>query len=106
MGYKTPLRHSVTASIPTGSVATTVRIPVPAGSSYHVKQVNITKGANTTLSAQRIDGAPTGMVASFDAPGIFGMLPEARSAIEITGTNAGTAAENLTLEVIGTQELN
>ncbi len=98
------LRRFVTVSCPAGGAATIASIPVPAYTTYHVNKVNLTKGANTTLSAQKIDGLLTGQTASYDAQGIFGIPAPAETSIEITGSNAGAAAENLTIEIIGYSE--
>lgn len=95
-----PVRASVTVSVGAGGT-NTARLAVPAGKRYFVKQVNIAKGTNTTVTAQTFDGVETGRTASFDSETTFGEELSAEGSVAVTGSNAGTAAENLTLEILG-----
>lgn len=100
MGEIQPVQATQTVSVPAAGAAT-ARIAVAAGKRYFVKQVNVTKGANTTITAQTFDGTNTTRLASFDTEATFGALLTAEGSIELSGSNAGTAAENLTLEILG-----
>jgi hypothetical protein len=100
--YKTLLNESATISVAASGTGI-VTITVPSGKRYFIKQINVTKGANTTIAADGvlIDEAKSKQTASFDSESIFGTNLTADTSISVTGTNAGTAAENLTIQVIG-----
>lgn len=99
-GYKEPVSTSATASVGAGASGTAT-VSVPAGQRYFVKQVNITAGTNTTVTAVTFDANDTGQAASFDCEAVFGAALAADNAISVSGSNAGTAAEDLTIEVVG-----
>lgn len=102
-GYKRPVIKTATVSIAIGGTDTvTIDIPVE-DRLFYVKQVNVTNGADVTVETVLFDGNDTGQSASFDTEAIFGDLLTASSSVTITGTNAAaaTAAEDLTLELIG-----
>lgn len=98
--YKVPVNVSATVSIAASGTGT-VTITVPAGKRYYVKQVNITKGADVTVTALTFDSNETGQTASFDCVTVFGELLTADTSIDISGSNAGAAAEDLTIQITG-----
>jgi hypothetical protein len=97
---RTPVKSENTASIAASGTGTAT-VSVPAGKRYFIKQINITKGADISITAQNIDSNDTGQAASFDCESVFGGLLTADTDITVSGSNAGVAAENLTIEVIG-----
>ncbi len=99
--YKTPINVSATVSIAISGTGSAT-ITVPAGKRYYVKQVNIAKGADVTVTGLTFDGNATGQTASFDCVTVFGDLLPADTSIVISGSNASaTAAENLTIQITG-----
>lgn len=100
MVYKAPVNTSATVSIAAGGSGT-ASVSVPDDERFHVKQVNVTSGADTTVSGISFDGHPTGQSASFDCEAVFGELLSANRVISASGDNAGIGAQDLTIEVIG-----
>lgn len=98
--YKAPINVSATVSI-AASGSGTATINVPTGKRYFIKQVNITKGADVSVTSLTFDGNETGQTANFDCVTIFGDLLTADTSIDISGSNAGAAAEDLTIQVTG-----
>jgi len=99
--YKTPVNTSATVSIPiSGTGSATISVPI--GKRYYVKQVNITKGADVTVTNLTFDGNATGQTATFDCAAVFGDLLTVDTSIVISGSNASaTTAESLTIQITG-----
>jgi hypothetical protein len=95
-----PVSVSAAVSIAAGGSGTAT-VNVPGGERYFIKQLNITKGANITVTAQTIDGAETAQAASYDCEATFGALLTAEGSITVSGSNAGVGAESLTVQAIG-----
>lgn len=99
MAIEQPVIDNDIASIAAGGSGTAI-VPVPEGT-YFIKQINITQGANVTVTDIQIDGVSVGEIASFDVAAKFGKPLPANDAISASGNNAGAGAENLEIEVIG-----
>ena len=78
-----------------------VTITVPDGKRYLIKSITITKDADITISGITVDGEDTGEKDSFDALSEFGDFITADVNIKVSASNAGTAAENITVTVKG-----
>jgi hypothetical protein len=95
-----PLKLSSTVSVPaTGSAEATINL----GSLSFIKSVTVTKGTNTTINDIKIDNEDTFQVATFDTVNIFGSALTGQASVTVSGSNAGVAAENLTVEIVGYQ---
>jgi len=94
------LKASATASIPAGGNGTAT-INIPSNEVWLIKQINITKGADVTVTSIQIDGETIPDTASVDLEATYGDLVMAQSSIQASGSNAGAAAEDLTIEVVG-----
>jgi hypothetical protein len=97
---KLPLKKSVTVSIAAGGNGSAVILP-PSTELYFIKKINVTKGASITVTDIIIDDVSTGEIASFDCETVFGSVLTSQANIQLKGSNAGSAAENLTLEIVG-----
>lgn len=100
--YRKPVKVSQTASLAIGASGS-VTLNVPVGERWSIKSVTITKGADVTVSDIQLDGISTGETDTFDTQAIFGDVLSAEQTIKVTGANAAaaTAAENLTVDVVG-----
>jgi len=94
------LKDSATVSIAAGGNGVAI-INIPKNEIWLIKQINITKGADVTVSSISIDGEVIPDLASVDLEATYGDLITARSSISVSGSNAGAAAEDLTIEVVG-----
>lgn len=95
-----PVRAEATVSTPAGGQATAT-IAVPAGAVWRLRHVRFAHGANSTVTAVTIDGAALGITADTDLLAEFGDVLVAQQSIGATFANAGAAAEDNTLRVVG-----
>lgn len=98
--YRLPLKANNTVSVAAGATATAV-ITVPEDDLYFCKDVTVTAGANITIDDISIDGVTSGEVTTFNTENVFGAILSAWNEITVTGTNAGAAAEDLTISIVG-----
>ncbi len=97
---RVPLKASATVSIAASGTGTaTISV---SGYVYFIKSWSVTKGADVTVTSITIDGNDTSqIVAVTDTEATYGTLLTANSSVAISGSNAGAAAEDLTIEIIG-----
>ena len=96
-----PLKVSVSVSI-AASGSGTATITVPSGWRYYIKSWAITKGTDVTVSSITIDDNDTFQIVDVsDTVAKYGRLLLADSIIKISGSNAGTGAESLAIEIWG-----
>jgi len=96
-----PLKKSASVSIDAGGSGSAT-IEVEEGYIYFIKSWTVTKGADVTVSSIEIDGNDTYQTSSLsDTVAEYGALIPAKKNIVISGSNAGTAAEDLAIEIKG-----
>lgn len=96
-----PLKTSATVSIAAAGSGTAM-INVEAGYVYQIKKWTVTKGADVTVIVIKVDGFDTYQLDSLaDTETEYGKMLTATSTVEISGSNAGAAAEDLTIEIVG-----
>lgn len=102
-----PVKHSATVSIAaSGSGTATIRVSDELDSwnrEWRIKTFTITAGTDVTVDSAGVlvDGVATQETATFDADTVFGDLLSSRVSIAVSGSNAGTSAQDLTIEVVG-----
>ena len=98
---KVPLKSSATVSIAASGTGTAT-ISVPSTEVWFIKSWTITKGADVTVTSIQIDSNDTFQTAALaDTEAEYGDLINANTNITAAGSNAGAAAEDLTIEVKG-----
>ena len=96
-----PLKDSKTVSIDASGTGSAT-ISVPAGYRYFIKSWTVTKGTDVTVTSIKIDSNDTYKIDTLsDTTPEYGELPVAETDIVIAGSNAGAAAEDLTIEIKG-----
>ena len=96
-----PLKDSSTVSIAASGTGSAT-ISVASGYKYFIKSWTVTAGADVTVDSIKIDDNDTYQIASLsDTIAEYGELPVAETNIVISGSNAGSAAEDLTIEIKG-----
>lgn len=97
-----PLRESVTVSI-AASGSGTATISRPGPEAWLVKEINITKGADITVDAMRLDQVTLDETAALDIAATYGEAASVSGHVQVDGSNAGTSAQDLTVEIVGVQ---
>ena len=96
-----PLKESATVSIAASGTGSAT-ISVAAGYKYFIKSWTVTAGADVTVTSIKIDGNDTYQIASLsDTVAEYGIVLTAESNVVISGSNAGSSAEDLTIEIKG-----
>jgi hypothetical protein len=96
-----PLKEEATVSI-TASGSNTATVNVIGGEIWFIKTITVTKGADVTVSSLKVDSNDTYATATIaDTIAKYGALITATKDITISGSNAGLAAQNLTVLVEG-----
>lgn len=90
------LKNSITQSIAASSTETIIITPT----TWRVKTISITTGANSTVQDIRIDGVSIGTAESNNIETDFGEAI-AQKSIEVDIQNTNTAAEDSTVDVKG-----
>jgi hypothetical protein len=96
-----PLKESASVSIAAGGSGSAT-ITLTSGYLYFIKSWTVTKDADVTVTSITIDGNDTYQTDSLaDTVSEYGDVIVASQNVVISGSNAGLAAENLSIEIKG-----
>jgi hypothetical protein len=96
-----PLKATGSVSIGAGASAT-LTVSIPDNEMWFIKGWAISKGTNVTVNSIKVDSEDTGLVASLtDTVPEYGALLTGDRIFTASGSNAGTAAENLDVTIKG-----